>query len=390
MTPRERVMAALNHQEPDRVPIALAQATGDGITLVAYENLLKHLGMGDLKAQVKDTRGQTAKVDEAVLQRFRVDFRGVGLGAPDHGGDRWLDERTFEDEWGVVRTRPPGAYYYDLVRSPLAGDAALSLIERHRWPDPHDPGRYRGLKEKARHLHQETDYAVVVDLNCAFFLRCCELRGWETFYMDLVANGEFAEALMDHYLNLRLAMAERALSEVGENVDILMVTSDDLGMTDRTLISPALYRALIKPRQKRTFDFFRARTGAKLYFHTDGAIYPLIPDLIEIGTEVLNPIEVSAVGMGDTRQMKRDFGEKLTFWGAIDTRRVLPHGTPAEVREEVRRRILDLGPGGGYVISPVHNIQPDVPPENIVAMYDAAYELGRYPISPHYSRKIRE
>jgi uroporphyrinogen decarboxylase len=276
---------------------------------------------------------------------------------------------------------PPGALYYDLVLAPLAEEATLSAIERYRWPDPTDPGRYRDLREKSRRLHQETDYAVVLDLNSSFFLRCCELRGWENFYMDLVENVAFAEALMDRFLEIRLVIAGRALQEVGDNIDIVMVTSDDLGMTDRPLISPALYRSLIKPRQKRTFDFFRARTAAKLYCHTDGAIYPLLPDLIEIGVDVLNPIEVSAVGIGDTKKLKKEFGEKLTFWGAIDTRRVLPFGTTEEVREEVRRRIHDLAPGGGYVVSPVHNIQPDVPPENVVAMYDAAYELGRYPLT---------
>jgi uroporphyrinogen decarboxylase len=281
MTSRERVLACLSHQEPDRIPIALGQATGDGITLVAYRNLLRHLGMSEGSARLKE----------------------------------------------------------------------------------------------------ETEYAVVLDLNCAFFLRCCELRGWENFYMDLVADVPFAEALMDRYLTIRLAMAERALQEVGDDVDIVMVTSDDLGMTERTLISPALYRALIKPRQKRTFDFFRARTGAKRYYHTDGAVYPLLPDLVEIGVEVLNPVEVRAAGMGDTQKLKREFGDRLSFWGAVDTHHVLPCGTPEEVREEVRRRIQDLGPGGGYVVSPVHNIQPDVPPENVVAMYEAAYELGRYPLA---------
>jgi uroporphyrinogen decarboxylase len=302
------------------------------------------------------------------------------MGSPENWKDIWLDDRTYQDEWGVVRTMPPDAYYYDLIRAPFAEDATVSAIDRYRWPDPHDPGRYRGLGEKARHLHRETDYAVVVDLNCAFFLRCCELRGWENFYVDLVANVEFAEALMDRYLAFRLAMAERALQEVGENVDIVVVTSDDLGGTDQTLISPALYRSLIKPRQKQTFDFFRARTNAKLYYHTDGAIYPLIPDFIELGVDALNPIQVSAAGMGDTRKLKQEFGEKITFWGAIDTHRVLPYGTPEEVRDEVRRRILDLGPNGGYVVCPVHNIQPEVPPENVVAMYEAAFELGRYPL----------
>lgn len=249
-----------------------------------------------------------------------MDVRGIGLGAPEKWTDVWLDDHTYRDEWGVVRAMPPGALYYDLVGAPLAEDATLSAIERHRWPDPNDPGRNRGLRERARRLHQETNYAVLLDLNCSFFLRCCELRGWENFYVDLVENVEFAEALMDRFLDIRLAIAGRALQEVGDNIDIVMVTSDDLGMTDRPLVSPALYRSLIKPRQKRT------------------------------------------------------------FWGAIDTRRVLPFGTPQEVREEVRRRIQDLGPGGGYVVCPVHNIQLDVPPENVVAMYDAAYELGCYPL----------
>ena len=380
MTSRERVRASLDHQEPDRVPIALGQATGDGITLVAYRNLLAHLGMDPGTAQLKDTRAQTARVDEAVLRRFRVDSRGIGLGAPDGWTDRWLDDRTVQDEWGVVRTRPADSLYFDLCRSPFAEDPTRSAIESYAWPDPLNPGRYRGLREKARQLHHETDYAVVLDVNCAFFLRCCELRGWENFYTDLVADAPFAEALMDRYLEIRLAMAVRALEEVGDNVDVVMVTSDDLGMTEGPLISPALYRTLIKPRQQRTFDAIRARTDAFLYYHTDGAVYSLLPDLVEIGVQVLNPVEVRAVGMEDTAKLKREFGDALTFWGAIDTHHVLPQGSVADVRDEVRRRIRDLGPGGGYVVGPVHNIQPDVPPANVVAMYDAAYETGRYPL----------
>ena len=380
MTSRERVMAALNHEEPDRVPLDLAQATGDGITLTAYRNLLKHLGI-DRAPQLKDLRGQTARVDEDVLCRFRIDTRGVGLGAPDGWKNIWLDDHTYQDEWGTVRTMPPGSYYFDQIRVPLAEEDTLSALDRFRWPDPDDPGRPRGLREKARHFRRETDFAVIADLNCSFFLRCCELRGWENFYMDLVGNVEFAEALMDRYLDFRLRVAERALKELEGNVDIIMVTSDDLGATDQLLVSPSLYRSLIKPRMKRTFDFFRQRTDAKLYFHTDGAVYDLLSDFVEIGVDVLNPIQVSAVGMGDTMKLKREFGEHLTFWGAIDTHHALPYGSPGDVREEVRTRIRDLGPGGGYVVCSVHNIQPEVSPENVVAMFDSAYELGRYPLS---------
>jgi uroporphyrinogen decarboxylase len=186
---------------------------------------------------------------------------------------------------------------------------------------------------------------------------------------------------MEKYLNIRLSMAERALEEVGQNIDIVMVSTDDLGMMDRTLVSPEMYRRLIKPLQKKTFASFKAKTPAKRFYHCDGAIYRLVEDFIEIGVEALNPIQVSAACMGDTRRLKSEFGDRLAFWGAIDTRDVLPFGSPRDVREEVRRRFFDLGPGGGYVVCSVHNIQPEVPPENVVAMFDSAHEIGRYPIT---------
>jgi uroporphyrinogen decarboxylase len=381
MTPRERVMTALNLEEPDRVPIDFGQAAGDAITVTAYENLIEHLGYPRRPIRILSKLAQTAIVDEDVLKRFRVDFRRIDLGAPDHWKDEPVGEDSYRDEWGVVRTRPKGGFYYDLTGSPLAGDDALAAIDRHKWPDPEDPGRYRGLKEKAKALHEDTDYAVVLQVNCAFFLRCAELRGWENFYLDLAANPEFAVALMQRYLDIRLRMAERALEEVGENVDIVMMSSDDLGMIDRTLVSLEMYRRLIKPLQKKTFAFFKAKIPAKRFYHCDGAIYPLIEDFIEIGVEALNPIQVSAAGMGDTRRLKSEFGDRLAFWGAIDTRDVLPFGSPQDVREEVKRRFNDLGPGGGYVVCSVHNIQPEVPPENVVSMFDAAYEIGRYPVT---------
>ena len=372
--------AALSHEEPDRVPVDLAQAAGDGITVAAYANLLAHLGLGSRPIRVEAKLSQTAHVDEDVLRRFRVDFRRVDLGSPDGWTDEPVGEDSYRDEWGVVRTRPSGGYYYDLTGSPFADDASRGAIERHRWPDPDDPGRYRGLRERAQLLHEETDYAVVMQLNSAFFLRCAELRGWESFYIDLLANVGFAEALMDRYLDIRLAIADRALREVEGLIDVAFVTSDDVGMIDRTIVSPDLYRRLIKPRQLRTFEFFRARTPAKRFYHTDGAVYPLLGDFAEIGVEVLNPIQVSAAGMGDTAKLKAEYGDRLAFWGAIDTHRVLPYGSPEEVRAEVGHRIRDLGPGGGYVLCSVHNIQPEVPPENVVAMFDSAAELGQYPV----------
>jgi uroporphyrinogen decarboxylase len=379
MKPRERVLTALNHQEPDRVPIDLGQAAGDGITACAYGNLIRHLGLKKRSFRINNKMAQTVFVDEDILKRFRVDFRRVDLGPPDNWKDEPVGEDGYRDEWGVVRTRPKGGYYYDLADSPIKEDS-LSALERHSWPNPDDPGRYQGLRERARQLHQETDYAIVLQTNCSFFLRCAELRGWENFYMDLAGNPEFACALMDRYLDIRLSIAERALQEVEDNIDIVMVSTDDLGMNDRTLISPKMYRELIKPRQERTFKFFKEKTRAKRFYHCDGAVYPFIEDFIEIGVEALNPIQVSAAGMGNTQKLKKNFRNRISFWGAIDTHHILPQGTQQEVYKEVHRRILDLGPGGGYVVCSVHNIQPEVPPENVVAMFDAAHDLGQYPL----------
>ena len=381
MTHRERALAALNHQEPDRVPIDLAQAAGDGITAIAYENLLRHLGLGGRPINIWNREVQIAEVDEDVLRRFGVDFRAVRPGGPDRGGDVTLSPDSYRDQWGVVRVRPPGGFYFDFVDSPFAEDATLSAIERYPWPDPDDPGRYRGLRERARRLRAETDYAVILDADCTFFDNCGPLRGWENFYSDLLINTEFAEALMDRYLDIKLAIAGHVLEEAGEFADVVVVSRDDLGTTTTPIISPALFRRLVLPRMKRIFAFFRARTEAKIFHHCDGAIYPLLGDLVEAGVQIINPVQVNAAGMGDTARLKAEFGDRLTFWGGIDTSAVLPRGTPEDVRREVRRRIADLGPGGGYVVCPVHNFQPEVPPENIVAMFDAVLEYGRYPLN---------
>jgi uroporphyrinogen decarboxylase len=380
MTPRERVLTTLNLQEPDRVPVDLAQAGGDGITLKAYENLLAYLGLPERKIRVGTKSSQTAYVDEDVLRRFGVDFRRLDLGSPDNWKDVPVGEDGYRDEFGLVRRRPRDGFYYDLVESPMADMDTVAGIDKFSWPNPDDPGRFRGLRERAEKLHKGTDYAVVLQVNCSFFLRCAELRGWENFYVDLAGSPEFASRLMNRYLDYKLRIAELALNEIGGNLDVVLVSTDDLGMTDRPIVSPAMYRELIKPIMRRMFDFFRKRTHAKRFFHTDGAVYPLIEDFVEIGVEALNPIQVSAAGMGDTAKMKAEFGKRLAFWGAIDSHRVLPYGSPADVREEVRRRIRDLGPGGGYVLCSVHNVQPEVPPENVVAMFDAARELGRYPL----------
>jgi uroporphyrinogen decarboxylase len=195
--------------------------------------------------------------------------------------------------------------------------------------------------------------------------------------INLIANPKFAGALLDKVVELESQMVRNMLRAAGKNVDVVLCP-DDLGMQTAPLISPELYRKMIKPRHRRLFDTIKSHTKAKLLLHSDGAIAPLIGDLIDVGVDALNPVQVSAAGMGDTTGLKREFGNHIAFWGAIDTHHMLPFGSPQEVREEVRRRIEELAPGGGYVLASVHNIQAEVPPENICAMFEAAKRYGGY------------
>jgi uroporphyrinogen decarboxylase len=203
------------------------------------------------------------------------------------------------------------------------------------------------------------------------------LRGWDTFLLDLLINRSFAEALMDRLVQANIERFEPYAETVGRYVDVIQF-EDDLGMQDRPLLRPELYRQVVKPYHARLFRFARARCDAYLLLHTDGAVAPFIPDFIDMGIDIVNPVQVSAAGM-DTKTLKREFGEDIVFWGGgCDSQRILPFGTPQEVTDEVRRRIDDLAPGGGFVFAPIHNIQSEVPAENVVTMFRAARQYGVY------------
>lgn len=375
MKPRERLRMALDHQQPDRVPMDLGATRNSGITMPAYQRLVTHLGL-DIETQPLGTTGTSrilgvASPDERVLERLGIDVRGVFLGPPDNWRDIELPDNAYQDEWGVVWQRPPSSLYYDPVRFPLAGDISLQDVMNYPWPDlADDPGFTRGLRERALWLQEHTDYGIVLHLQdiCVHYSQW--LRGYENWYMDFHLNPDVLCAIMDAILERRMAVAERAVDAVGDIVDVVSC-SDDVADQRGPMVSPASYRTFIKPRHRRFFDMIHARTNAKVLFHTDGSLPKLLPDFIEIGIDFINPVQVSAHDMDDTARLKREFGDELGFWGAIDNVRVLPHGTPQDVHAEVRRRVHDLGQNGGYVLAVVHNIQPDVPPENIVAVYDA-------------------
>ncbi len=382
MTSRERVLTALNHQQPDRIPIDLG-GNQTGIHKFAYRTLLDHLGIAD-ELTIMDQVQQLAKPCEALLQRLHVDTRYIGAGAAagfdgrtrtaERDGRTWFD---LTDEFGVTWSMPADQpLYMDISYHPLR-DATVKDIRHYPFPKGDDPTRFEGLRERALHLKENTPYAVVSGISGVVYEICWYLRGLEAWFMDLASQPEFCEALLDQTLKFWLDWFRLFLDEVGDLVDVIMIGDDLAGQTG-PLFRPDTYRSIVKPRQKQLVQYIRSRTEAKIWYHTCGACTEYIPDLMDNGIDVLNPVQISATGM-EPSDLKARFGDGLSFWGgAIDAQHVLPSASPDKVRDDVRRNLEAFMPGGGYVFNNVHNIQAGVPPENILALYDAAYEFGFY------------
>jgi uroporphyrinogen decarboxylase len=273
-----------------------------------------------------------------------------------------------------------GGFYYDMTYHPLRGDDPAS-IDRHPWPDPRDPSRWAGMVEETKALHEAGQYLVIlgtVPMTAGVLQTFQWLQGYEDSYYNLAGSPAFTHKLLDKLTELDIAFWESFLPVAGKYLDVLLY-ADDFAGQNGMLMSMPMYRRYFKPRYREIFKAIRRHAPhVKIFFHSCGGVRDLIPELIELGVDILNPVQVSASGM-ETRQLKKDFGRDITFWGGgVDTQRVLPRGTPQEVRDEVRRRIEDLAPGGGFVFNTVHNIQADVPPENVIAMQEAVMEYGRY------------
>jgi len=382
MTSRERLLTALDHREPDRVPIDLG-GNQTGIHKVAYEALVEHLGL-DESIEIMDAVQQLARPSEAVLNRLRVDTRYIHAGAAqgfqgeivsaERDGKLWYD---LTDEFGVRWSMPDSSpLYMDITHHPLAG-ASLADVADFPWPRGGDPGRFAGLRERALQLRRETPYAVISGISGVVYETCWYMRGLERWFMDMLEQPAFCEVMLDRVLRFWLDWFDAFLCEVGDLVDVIMLGDDLAGQTG-PLFRPQFYRRVVKPRQRELVQFIKPRTGAKIWYHTCGACRDYIPDLLDNGIDALNPVQISAADM-EPEQLKAEFGDRLVFWGgAIDAQHVLPRADPATVREQVRSNLQALKPGGGYVFNNVHNIQAGVPAENVLAMYDAAYEFGAY------------
>jgi uroporphyrinogen decarboxylase len=367
MNPMERLRRALSFQETDRVPLDL----GSGCTSIhrtAHAELKKLLGFSGGEEIIISSLMQIVDPDPRILKRFDIDVRHAAF----KGAVPWrkIGDGLFADEWGIVY-RDCGPYC-EMVGHPLAEAAEPADLDRFPWPDPRDPRRFDGLEQEVLARGEEGKYPVMLGgFSESFFGLPSWLMGHENFFMNLALNEKLVNALLERLEDFFLKLAEEALRRVGHLVQIVKV-SDDLGTQNGPITSPDLYRRLIKPRQGRLYKYIRENSDARLFLHSCGGIFPLIEDLLEIGVEILNPVQISARDM-EPEKLKGAFGGRLVFWGGgCDTQHVLPRAAPAQVEREVTARLDTFAPGGGYVFSAVHNIQYDVPPENIVAMYDTA------------------
>ena len=406
MTSRERVLCAIEHKEPDRVPLDLGSTPSSGISAIAYNNLKKHLGMESGTTRIYDVVQQVVQPEEEILDRFGVDVIDVGRAFNEKDCD-WYDvtladgstgqypvwfrpEKQADGSWlakdgeGVIARMPVGATFFDQAAFPYLDDypeswdgldhamgrVLWSALVHSPWDHAGEDGFYETLREKTLRLRQSTDRALMIVCGCNLFEWGTFLRRMDNFLMDIMADEENVEALLEQLMIRHLATLEKVCAAVGDIVDILRF-GDDLGMNTGLFMPPEKYRKLFKPHHTKLNEYVHRHSRMKTLLHSCGSLYPILPDLIEAGYDILNPVQTSAYQM-DPEVLKREFGRDITFWGGgCNTRSVLNHGTPAEVYDHCRRRIELFGEGGGFVFNQEHNILPDVPPENILAMYKA-------------------
>ncbi len=379
MNRREIFAATVDHQHPPRVLVDYGKHIGS-FHRQAYERLLDYLDDPALprQYQILDRMAQNVVLPEAICQRLGIDFRWL---VP-----RWVGVREIEvngqpgylDMWHTPHQFTDVGGYYAIAGQPLGSpDLSLGDLQSFAWPDPDQPEMFTGLAEQAYRWHSETDYIIGADgIKVGILQTASQLRGYDKLFMDFALNPALAHALLDCISERINAMYANYMKAVSAYVQVVVIT-DDQGTQNSLMISPAMFRQFIKPRLAAQIGTIKQTApGVKVLMHCDGAILPIIEDLIEIGVDILNPIQTVVKGLEDTQALKARFGDRVTFHGAMDVQQVLPNATPEGVRQEVQRRIADLGNQGGYILAPCHNIGADIPPENVVALFDAVKEVS--------------
>ncbi len=380
MIPRERVIATLNHEEPDRVPITLG-GSANHLTEQRYMLLRDHFGLESVPRRTL-VGFYTTPDYNPLLEKLGTDFRFIHIRPPKgYIANSLVGEfQSFVDEWGLTHRMMGG--YYDLAGAPLAEDLTVEKIEHYPWPDPYDPARLEGVREEVEDLYYNTDYAIVA--HRPVYGNIWEMArlmvGMENALMMTVLDPKLFDALLSKLTEILDGIYDAFLSVVGPYVQIVEM-AEDLGTNTGPMFNPRIYTKYIKPKHKKTIELVKKRApNAKVLLHCDGDIRRFIPDLIEAGFDILNPIEGHLPGM-DPAKLKKDFGNELTFQGGVDVKEVLPKGTVEDVRKEVRLRIEQMAVGGGYILCTAHNFGNDIPLENMLAFFEAGHELGFYPIA---------
>lgn len=416
MNSRERVLAAIERHEPDRVPIDFGGMRSTGIMAVAYNRLLEALGIRGRKACLYDLVQQLAVPDLEVLDRFHVDVADLGhlIPRPASEWEDWtlpdgspaLVPKWFRPlrtvEGGAVEVRGPGGViiarqprgclYVEQCHYPLRdappprtaaelrkamGEVVWGFLPSPPWDRASEPGYWRWLKEACVAARRSTERAIMIAFGGNLLEWLNYLYSIESSLMLLAGDPEEASRVLDLLVDVHLESLEKLLEAVGDNVDIIQM-GDDLGSQRSTLLSPAMYRRLFKPRHAKLFRFVKDHSRLKVFMHSCGSIRQVLGDLIDCGIDIVNPVQTSAVGM-DPAELKREFGRHVTFWGGgCETQTALHHGTPESVDQMVKERIETFAPGGGYVFNQIHNVMANIAPENVIAMFDAAYRYGRY------------
>lgn len=413
MTPRERILAAIHHQEPDRVPIDLGSTPSSGISAIAYGRLKKYLGIAHGETRVYDVVQQLAQPEEEILDRYGIDVVDLGRTFDTKDTD-WYEVKLFDGSdaqypsWFHPSATPGGGWrvcapdgteiatqlknmnFFDQTCFPwiddyppnLASELPAAMAKVHWAALAHSPWDHAGeddfwhtLRANTLALRESTDRAIMVVVGCNLFEWGTFLRRMDNFLMDLVAEPEHVAALLDSLMEVHLRTLEKVCQSVGDIADVCRF-GDDLGTDTGPFMAPATYRSLFKNHHTRLCDYVHRHSSMRTFLHSCGSIHALLPDLIEAGFDVINPVQTACRNM-EPERLKREFGKDVCFWGGgCDTRSILNHGTPQEVRDDVRRRIDILAPGGGFVFNTIHNILPDVPPQNIEAMFEAVHEFG--------------
>jgi uroporphyrinogen decarboxylase len=376
MISRERFHKAIHHEEPDRVPIDVGQDFHNGIHEIAYVNLLKHLGETD-EIHFYDQMQHLPVVKEGVLNRLHADTRYLFANAPASFELKFAGDGSWADEWGI--RRQPCGFYDEASFHPLAG-CDLAAVRAYRFPDPLDPSRFEGLRKKARHLHETTGYALIAGSPATLFYLTSELVGFEEYLVKLLTDRMVIESLVDRMLSFWMEFFGPYLDAIGPFVEMIWM-GDDWGTQQGPIIPPKLFREIFVPRYREFCAFVKKRAPVKIALHSCGSVAWALEDFANAGIDVIHPLQGDACEMGDPEALKRRFGKQLAFYSNLCNQTTLPHGTPEQVREDVRCKLHALAPGGGYIVSAGHNIQGDVPPENILALFDTAREQGVYPIS---------